>query len=114
MDEAIFLAGSIPSQLTVGYEQVRHGIIEQVNGHPIRRMADLETGFNQPQGGLHVIQLSEAPYTLYLDANNCQHVDNTLLQQGLPALQRIHPQVPPAEETASEETPEPAAPATSE
>jgi len=90
MDEAVLLTMVIPSQITVGYEQVVNCLVENVNGVEIRKVADLEQGFAQPKEGIHTIQLSEAPYTIYLDAAACEQVDQALLQQGLPALKRIY------------------------
>jgi len=90
MDEAVLLTKVIPSPITVGYEQVVNGFVENVNGVEIRKVADLEDGFAKSQNGTHVIQLSEAPYTIYLDAAACEQVDQALLQQGLPILKRIY------------------------
>lgn len=90
MDEPVLLTNIIPSQITVGYEQVVNSFVEEVNGVEIRKMSDLEKGFEQPQNGIHEIKISEAPYTIYLDAQACDFVDKALLQQGLPALKRIY------------------------
>ena len=90
MDEAVVLTQTIPSQTTVGYEQVGRCFVEKVNGVEIRAMADLEKGFEKPEKGVHTIQLSEAPYLIYLNAEACDQVDQALLQQGLPSLKRIH------------------------
>jgi len=90
MKEAVMITGVIPSQFTVGYESVRHSIIEKVNGVEIRKMSDLEKGFKALQGGIHEIELSEAPYSIYIDAKGADMVDKALLEQGLPALKRIY------------------------
>ena len=89
-DEAVIITGVIPSQNTVGYESVRSNLVEEVNGVEINRMADLKTGFQSPKDGIHHVKLSESPFDIYLDAGACDQVDQALLQQGIPALSRIH------------------------
>ncbi len=88
-EEAVIITGVIPSQTTVGYEQIRNCLVQEVNGVPITKMADLETGFASVKDGIHALKLSESPYVMYLDAQSCDMVDRALMQQGLPALKRI-------------------------
>lgn len=88
-DEIVIITGVIPSQNTVGYESIRNTLVTEVNGVEIKKLSDLKKGFSQPTDNMHDLTLSEAPYSIYLDASGCEEVDQALLQQGLPALQRI-------------------------
>ncbi len=90
-EEAVIITGIIPSQNTVGYESVRNSLIKKVNGVDIKKISDLETGFENPEDDIHHIELSEAPYEIYLNAEACKQVDQALVDQGLPALKRFTP-----------------------
>jgi len=91
ISEAVIITGIIPSEGTVGYENIRNSLVKEINGVAITKMADLETGFATPKDGIHHILLSEAPYNIYLNASICEAVDSALLQQGISSLQRILP-----------------------
>lgn len=77
----VFLAGTLPSQSTIGYEGVRGAFIEKVNGQPINDIKDLAAALANPVDGLHKIEIDEVPYTLYLDAALAAEDNKTLLPQ---------------------------------
>ena len=84
----VILTATIPTQVTIGYENVRSKIVEEVNGVQINHIGDLDRAF-QSQVETHVIKLSGKPSTLYLDAKGAAAIDEQLLQRGLPSLKRI-------------------------
>lgn len=87
----VFLAGALPSQSTIGYEGVRGAFIEKVNGKPINDITDLAAALEHPVDGLHVIEIDEVPYTLYIDAALAAEDNKQLLPQRyrITQLQRL-------------------------
>lgn len=84
----VFLSATLPTPATLGYESIGGVIIEKVNGQPIQDIPSLIKAFETPQLGLHTIELSDIPKTLYLDAASSDEVDQMLTARGLPALSR--------------------------
>lgn len=84
----VFLSSTIPTPATLGYENIRSVIIENVNGQDIKDIPSLIEAFKNPTDGIHTIKLSDAPNTIYLDASLCDSVDKMFLQRGLPSLSR--------------------------
>jgi hypothetical protein len=52
-------------------------------------MNSLVTALKDPKDGLHSIRIDDIPYVLYLDPQLSDSVDKTLLERGLPSLQRL-------------------------
>ncbi len=87
----VFLAGSLPTRTTQGYERLGGHIVSSVNGKQINDLADLAAAFKDPQDGLHKIELDEAPRLVFLDAITSES-DNMRLLNGpyrLEGLKRI-------------------------
>jgi len=84
----VFLSAVIPTPATLGYENIRHRIIEEVNGKPVADTQSLIEAFKHPKDGRHTIKLDSAPHIIYLDAKVADGIDKGLLRRGLPALSR--------------------------
>ncbi len=90
MDRVVFLAGVIPTPATIGYESLRHLIVAEVNGQPIRDIQSLAAAFEEvPADGLHSIRFDEEDFPIQLDENVSTVVDGQLLQRGLSRLSRL-------------------------
>lgn len=83
----VFLGGVIPSESTIGYENIAGTIVNRVNGVDIKDIKDLDTALQTPLEGIHKIEVSDPPFTLYVDAAQAER-DNTVL---LPQRYRITP-----------------------
>lgn len=89
-DRIVFLSGVIATPATIGYEPLRNLVVEEVNGRPIRDMADLVDAFaTVPDDGLHSIRFAKEDFTVHLDELVSTQVDTQLLQRGLTRLSRV-------------------------
>jgi len=85
----VVLTGIIPTEATVGYEEVRNLIVTEVNGQKIKDVASLVSAFHAvAPGGSHQVKFDQTPYEIYLDAAAAEAVDKELRQRGLTALSR--------------------------
>jgi S1-C subfamily serine protease len=86
----VFLSQVIPTQDTVGYEQLNYLILKRVNGREIRSLDDLAQAVRTPENGFQKIEFSEDPRVIYLDAGQTENTAKQLQAlYALPALQRL-------------------------
>ena len=85
----VFLSRVIRTPATIGYDRVNNMIVTEANGKKVTNMRSLAEALKEPKDGLHSIRVEDVPYVLYLDPKLTQMVDDTLLQRGLPALERL-------------------------
>ena len=86
----VFLNRVLPSDMTVGYEELNHLVVTKVNGVAIQSLADIPGALAQATNGLHKIEFDGEPRIIYLDAAQVA-ADQASFQQKyrLPALQRL-------------------------
>jgi S1-C subfamily serine protease len=86
----VFLSQVIPTQDTVGYEQLNYLILKRVNDREIRNLDDLAEAIRSPQNGFQKIEFNEDPRVIYLDAGQTENTAKQLQAlYALPALQRL-------------------------
>jgi S1-C subfamily serine protease len=87
---AVVLTRVLPSDVTVGYEEIRHVQVTAINGMPLTCLADVPTAMAKAVDGLHRIELKGDPSLIFLDAKAVES-SGSLLQRayGLPALSRL-------------------------
>jgi S1-C subfamily serine protease len=78
----VFLAGTLPTRTTQGYERLGGMIVTEVNGKAINDLADLDKAFKEPQDSLHTVKFEEFPRIIYLDAFATES-DNLKLMDGV-------------------------------
>jgi hypothetical protein len=86
----VFLSQILPTQDTVGYEQLNNVVVTKLNGREILSLDDFAAAVKNPTDGYHKIELEEDPHEIYLDAKQVEE-DAAQLQKtySLPALQRL-------------------------
>jgi hypothetical protein len=86
----VFLTQILPTQDTVGYEQLNNLVVEKVNGRKILNLDDFAAAVKNPADGFDKIEFEEDPHEIYLDAKQVEE-DTAQLQKvySLPALQRL-------------------------
>lgn len=77
----VFLAGSLPSESTLGYENIRGVFVEKVNDKAIGDLKEFDAALASPIEGRHKIEVSGSPYTFYLDAAQVEKDNQTFLPQ---------------------------------
>jgi S1-C subfamily serine protease len=78
----VMISRVLPSNLTVGYEELRHVMVDAINGVRIQSLEDVPKALSATKDGLIKIELEHEPSLLYLDAKG---VDQTA-----PAIQRAY------------------------
>ncbi len=85
----VILSRTIPTEATLGYENISSIIVTKVNGKDIAEIPSLAAAFETPdKDGIHTIELDNELKKLYLDAATTEAVDKEFLRRGLPSLSR--------------------------
>ena len=87
----VFLNRVLPSDLTVGYEELTQLIVTKVNGVRLEAgLSDLPSALAKAENGLHKIEFDGEPSVIYLDAAHAAATEKEFQQKyRLPTLQRI-------------------------
>ncbi len=86
----VVLTRVLPSDLTVGYEDLRHLVVTAINGQPLASLDDVPGALEKAVDGLHRIELLGDPSVIFLDAKGVQAIGPDLQRQyGLPSLSRL-------------------------
>jgi hypothetical protein len=87
---AVVLTRVLPSDVTVGYEEIRNVQVTAINGMPLTCLADVPKAMAVAAEGLHRIELKGDPTLIFLDAKAVES-SGSILQRayGLPALSRL-------------------------
>jgi len=86
----VFLNRVLPSEMTMGYEELTQLIVTKINGVAIQSLADVPSALAQASNGLHKIEFDGEPRLIYLDAAQVA-AEQAAFQQKyrLPSLQRL-------------------------
>jgi hypothetical protein len=70
MKRIVLLSSVLPDPANLGYQELRDQIVERVNGHEVRTLADLRKAFAAPERGFQVVELlpGQPAARLVLDA----------------------------------------------
>jgi S1-C subfamily serine protease len=87
---AVVLTRVLPSDVTVGYEDLRNLLVTAINGMPLTSLADVPKAMEKATDGLHRIGLKGDPSLIFLDAKAAEATGPALQRAyGLPALSRL-------------------------
>jgi S1-C subfamily serine protease len=83
----VFLTQILPTQDTVGYEQLNNLVVNKLNGRSILNLHDFAEAAKNPIAGYHKIEFEEDPHEIYLDARQVAE-DSAQVQKvySVPAL----------------------------
>ncbi len=88
----VFVSQVLPSDATIGYQDLGSIVVESVNDQPIHSLEDVAAAIKQPVDGFHKIEFDSDPGVIYLDAKQVQEQNESLMQAyGLPALSHLKP-----------------------
>lgn len=90
LKRVVLVSRVLPSDLTVGYEELRHIVLKAINGQDIHCLPDVPEALKKVVNGVHRIELIGDPSVIFLDAKGVETA-GPLLQRsyGLPALSRL-------------------------
>ena len=89
----VMLSQVLPDPFNLGYRNFAFRMVDRINGQPVANLSDLETAFQSPQEGFHVIDLlpERGPTRLVLDsAGLVEATERVLRKYGLPAARVVH------------------------
>jgi hypothetical protein len=87
----IFLNRVLPSDLTVGYEELGQLVVTKINGVTLQSLADVPGALTKAVDGLHKVEFDGEPGVIYLDAVGVADAERGFQQKyRLPALQRLN------------------------
>jgi len=86
----VFLSAVLPSDETMGYENLENLVVTTVNGKSIKSLADLAAAAAAPLDGFHKIEFDEDPGTIFLDAGKVEEQKPALARDyGIPSMERL-------------------------
>jgi S1-C subfamily serine protease len=87
----VVLAQILPTPDTIGYENIENVVIKELNGRPVKSIADLAEAAKHPVEGFQKIKLEEDPTWLFLDAASIEANRTQLMEHyELPATERLN------------------------
>ena len=85
----VILSQVLPTQDTIGYEDLGALVVTKINDIPLNSFADVPKALEHPVNGFHKIEFEENPTVIYLDAEQVTgHVEEMKKTYGLPAVSR--------------------------
>ena len=86
----VMISRVLPSNLTVGYEDIRHVMVKAINDAPIQTLEDVPKALRATKDGLIKIELYHEPLLLFLDAHGVEQVSPAIQRAyGIPELSRL-------------------------
>lgn len=88
--KVIFISQVLPSDATLGYEDVGMVVVGSINDRPIRSLEDVMEAAKHPVNGFHKIRIAEDPRLIILDAKEVESGAEELKRNyDLPAFEQL-------------------------
>ena len=88
--KVVFLHRVLPSDLTVGYEELANLVVKKINGVVLQNLADVPGALTKAVDGLHKIEFDGEPTVIYLDAAQTAASEDAFMKKyRLPSLKRL-------------------------
>jgi len=85
----VILSQVLPTEDTIGYEDLSSLVVTRINDIPLASFADVKRALDRPVNGFQKIEFEGNPNVIYLDAQQvADHVDTLRKTYGLPAISR--------------------------
>jgi S1-C subfamily serine protease len=86
----VFLSRVLPTDATLGYEDLHFLVVTKINGQEIKRLADVPAALAKMTDGIHKIEFDTDPGEIFLNAEDIARSDSILTKSyRLPALKRL-------------------------
>lgn len=86
----VFLSRVLPTDATIGYEDLHYLLVTKINDQDIRSLQDIPAALTKAKNNLHKVEFSAEPTLIYLNAEQVQSSDEILAKTyRLPALKRL-------------------------
>lgn len=88
--KVVFLSQVLPSEDTLGYQNLSHLVVKRVNGIDIHNLEDVARAAENPVDGFQKIEFEEDPGVIYLDAAEVEKNKERLMEDyGIPSLKNL-------------------------
>ena len=89
--KVVVLSRVLPSDATIGYEQLRGLVVTNINGVPLKGLADVPGALAKAENGLHKVEFGSDPGRIWIDAAAAEALGPVLKQSyRIPTLQRLN------------------------
>ena len=89
--KVVILSRVLPSDATIGYEQLRGLVVTAINGVPLKNLTDIPAALAKAENGLHKVEFDGDPGCVWLDAATAEALAPVLKQSyRIPVLQRLN------------------------
>jgi hypothetical protein len=86
----VMISRVLPSNVTIGYEDIRHVLVNTINGVPIQSLADIPEALKASKDGLIKIELASDPSLIFLDAGAVDQITPSLQRSyGITSMSRL-------------------------
>lgn len=86
----VFLSRVLPTDATLGYEDLHYQVVTKINGQKIEKLADVPDALTKSTDGIHKIEFDTDPGEIFLNAEDIATSDRILTKTyRLPALKRL-------------------------
>lgn len=75
----VFISGVLPAPCTIGYERLSGLIVNKVNGKEITDLAALAEAIKVPENGIHRIEVTDGPRTIFIDDQQAKEDNSDFL-----------------------------------
>ena len=89
--KVVILSRVLPSDATIGYEQLRGLVVTAINGVPLKNLTAIPAALAKAENGLHKVEFGSDPGTIWIDAAASEALGPVLKQSyRIPILQRLN------------------------
>ena len=89
--KVVVLSRVLPSDATIGYEQLRGLVVTKINGVELKGLADVTGALAKAENGLHKVEFGSDPGRIWIDAAASEALGPVLKQSyRIPILQRLN------------------------
>ena len=86
----VMISRVLPSNVTIGYEDIRHVLVNMINDVPIKSLSDVPEALKATKDGLIKIELASDPSLIFLDANAVEQITPVMRRSyGITSMSRL-------------------------
>jgi hypothetical protein len=80
----------LPSNVTIGYEDIRHVLVNMINDVPVKSLSDIPEALKSNKDGLIKIELASDPSLIFLDAKAVDEITPVMRRSyGITSMSRL-------------------------
>jgi S1-C subfamily serine protease len=80
-EKIVIISGVIPTPYTIGFENMAELVVQQINGQPIGKLADVAAAFKTPLNNFHKIEVEQHPKVIFLDPKQIPQIHKNIQER---------------------------------